>query len=158
MSLRQRLLTAAGRAYAQALARSTRVLGQARGAVLRQRPEERLFRRRGRLGIITDAIENKQQLTFWYDNTTDDFAGQRLGDPYGVYVRDGKTYLLCWVTPPTASATPREVPGWRLFIMSRIRNPKIQPKINRSGKPVPFRVRQGVRAFQKGRFTVKVKR
>ena len=111
MSLRQRLLTAAGRAYAQALARSTRVLGQARGAVLRQRPEERLFRRRGRLGIITDAIENKQQLTFWYDNTTDDFAGQRLGDPYGVYQRGGQTYLLCWVTPPTASATPSTGPA-----------------------------------------------
>jgi hypothetical protein len=138
MSLRQRLLTAAGRAYAQALARSTRVLGQARGAVLRQRPEERLFRRRGRLGIITDAIENKQQLTFWYDNTTDDFAGQRLGDPYGVY-------------------TPQEVPGWRLFIMSRIRNPRIEVNLDRSGKPKPFRVRRGYRRFREGRFTIKVR-
>jgi|32_taG_2_1085360.scaffolds.fasta_scaffold114779_1 predicted DNA-binding transcriptional regulator YafY len=157
MSLRQRLLTAAGRAYAQALARSTRVLGQARGAVLRQRPEERLFRRRGRLGIITDAIENKQQLTFWYDNTTDDFAGQRLGDPYGVYQRGGQTYLLCWVTPPTASATPQEVPGWRLFIMSRIRNPRIEVNLDRSGKPKPFRVRRGYRRFREGRFTIKVR-
>ena len=162
MTLRQRLLTAAGSAYARALARSTKVLGKAgtaaRTAVSRRRPDDRIFKRRGRLGIVTDAIEHKQKLTFWYANSTGpDFAGQRLGDPYGVYVRNGQTYLLMWVTPPTASAKPQEVPGWRLFIMTRIRNPSIRARINRAGDPVPFKVRRGYRRFRDGRFSVKIR-
>jgi len=158
MSLRSKLASAAGAAYARALAARQRVTGQARARSLgRGRgAEERLFRRRGRLGIITDAVEHRQQLRFWYDNTTSDYAGNRLGDPYGVYVRQGQTYLLMWVTPPTASATPQDVPGWRLFILSHVKNPRIQVKM-RGGKPVPFRVRRGVRRFREGRFTVRVR-
>ncbi|NBS71247.1 WYL domain-containing protein, partial [bacterium] len=76
---------------------------------------------------LTDAIQRRQPVTFYYDDKWQEDgvpgkAGQRIGNPHAIWVgSNGTKYLHLYVDPQSASATG-SLPGWRTFILSRIQN------------------------------------
>ena len=153
MSLRSALVKKLVRSGASLRAR---VLGQQRTT---RRPDiaEDPFTRTGRVGIIQDAVEYRQQLAFFYSNSTDPRrSGRRVGNPHGVYKLNGKTYLLMWTLPGSASGS-RRLPGWRTFLLNRVQKPQII--VNRASFGAglqEFRIAPGYRRFRRGRYLFRV--
>ncbi len=133
-----------------------RVIREQRADVLPEE-QENPFRRTGRLGILTDAIEFRQQVSFFYSNKTDPKrSGRRIGNPHGIFKRGATTYLLMYTAPGSASARGR-LPSWRTFILSRISNPQIIKNEVTFGQGLQqFRIAPGYRRFRAGRFIVRV--
>ena len=79
----------------------------------------------GVLGNLTQAIERKQPVTFFYKDKwqpegTPGALGQRVGNPHAIWRgKNGRTYLHLYVDPQSATATGG-LPGWRTFLVNRI--------------------------------------
>jgi hypothetical protein len=115
------------------------------------------FTRTGKMGIIQDAVEFRQQLAFFYNNTTrPEASGRRVGNPHGVFRANGKTYLLMWTLPGSTSGSGA-IPGWRTFIVSQVRNPQIirQTSVLTEGLQ-EFLPAPGYRRFRRGQFLFRV--
>jgi len=134
----------------------------ARAKILRARqvdapsdPNENPFQRTGRTGILTDAIEYRQQVAFWYANEESSRTGRRVGNPHAIISIKGRQYLLMWTSTGSASNS-RRLPGWRMFILNRIRNPQIIIKARIRGNLQQFPIAPGYRRFRRGRFIARV--
>jgi len=93
---------------------------------------------------LTDAINRKQPVTFFYDDKWQPDGvpgkiGQRVGNPHAIWIgNNGTKYLHLYVDPQSASATG-DLPGWRTFIVSRIQNVSVlELGTTLFGKPVAF--------------------
>lgn len=119
--------------------------------------QENPFRRTGRTGILTDAIEFRQQVSFFYTNKTEpQRSGRRVGNPHAIIKRGATSYLLMYTAPGSASARGR-LPSWRMFILSRISRPEIIKNEVTFGQGLQqFRIAPGYRRFRRGRFIVRV--
>ncbi len=113
------------------------------------------FRWTGRTGILKDAIEFRQEVAFWYSNKTAKLDGRRTGNPHALINRGGVTYLLMY-TSPASSSRSRRLPGWRTFILNRIRNPQIVVQAQFAGNLRQFPIAPGYRRFRRGRFIARV--
>jgi hypothetical protein len=115
LSIRQRLLSMFGMQRRQTVIPRTR-----------QQAYYRAYQG-GTESSLIDAIERRQPVTFYYDDKwqpegTPGKIGQRVGNPHAVWIGpNGTKYLHLYVDPQSASATG-ELPGWRTFILSRIKN------------------------------------
>jgi hypothetical protein len=133
-----------------------------RAALLRSRstvapltPNENPFQRTGRKGILTDAIEYRQEVAFWYSNEDSTQDGRRRGNPHAIIKIKGRTYLLMWTLIGSASES-RRLPGWRMFILQRIRNPQIIIKARIGADLQQFRIAPGYKRWRRGRFIARV--
>ena len=114
------------------------------------------FKRRGRIGVLTDAIEYRQTVSFWYSNEDSPRTGRRIGNPHGIVQRGRRRYLVMWTLPGSASAS-RRLPGWRTFILERIRSPKIQVnRVRIGGRLQRFTVAPGFSRFREGRYLARI--
>ena len=93
---------------------------------------------------LIQAIDRRQPVTFYYDDKwqppgTPGKIGQRVGNPHAIWIgRNGTKYLHLYVDPQSASATG-DLPGWRTFILSRIRNVSVlELGASFFGRPVRF--------------------
>ena len=118
-------------------------------------PNESPFKRTGRRGIILDAIEYRQEIAFWYSNVDGSQDGRRVGNPHALIAKNQRIYLLMW-TSTRSSSESRGLPGWRFFILNRIRNPQIIIKAQIRGSLQKFPIAPGYRRFRRGRFIARV--
>lgn len=154
MSLRSAVLA---RLKRDPVALRERVLRERRTQYQPDEPENP-FRRTGRLGILQDAVEFRQQVAFFYTNKDEDNpkTGRRVGNPHGVFKRDGKTYLLMYAIPGSSSGSGR-LPGWRTYLVSRIQNPQIIVRRAGFGEGYQqFRIAPGFGRFRRLRFIFRV--
>ena len=135
-----------------------------RAEVIRQsrvgyQPEERQnpFRRTGRLGILQDAIEFRQQVQFQYSNEDEPRrTGRRVGNPHGIFSKNGRAYLLMYTLPGSTTGSGR-LPGWRTFILNRIKKPQIMEQVTLPGQPLrQFPIAPGFARWRRTRFTFRV--
>lgn len=109
--------------------------------------------RTGRNGVILDALEYRQRMAFWYQNE-DGFTGRRVVEPHSLYRTNGGLFLLAWAITLSASEDRSELPGWRLYRVSKIRNPQLIVR-KRGDDLLKFRVRP-YRQFRRGRHVQRV--
>jgi hypothetical protein len=138
MSLRSALVK---KLVTSPIALRARVIREQQSRFIPDEPENP-FRRTGKVGILTDAIEFRQRVSFMYTNKTEP---QRSGRRVGMYT-----------SPGSASATGR-LPSWRTFLLSRVSRPEIiENKITFGQGLQQFRIAPGYRRFRLGRFIVRV--
>lgn len=114
------------------------------------------FQRSGRTGILKDAIEFRQTVAFWYSNEDTPRTGRRIGNPHAIVQRGRRRYLIMWTLPGSASAT-RRLPGWRTFILERIKSPKIEVnRVRIGGRLQRFTPAPGFSRFREGRFLARI--
>ncbi len=81
----------------------------------------------GTEGNLVDAIDRRQPVSFfytdkWQEPGTPGASGQRVGNPHALWIgKNGTKYLHLYVDPQSATATG-QLPGWRTFIVGRIKN------------------------------------
>ena len=153
MSLRSALVK---KLVASPIALRAKVIREQQSRFIPDEPENP-FRRTGKVGILTDAIEFRQRVSFMYTNKTEpQRSGRRIGNPHGIFKRGTKTYLLMYTAPGSASATGR-LPSWRTFLLSRVSRPEIIENNITFGQGLQqFRIAPGYRRFRRGRFIVRV--
>ena len=98
----------------------------------------------GVMGNLTQAIERKQPVTFFYKDKwqpggTPGALGQRVGNPHAIWRgTNGRTYLHLYVDPQSATATGG-LPGWRTFLVNRIQGVSVlELGTTFLGRPVAF--------------------
>jgi len=93
---------------------------------------------------LVDAIERRQPVSFFYTDKwqpqgTPGASGMRVGNPHALWIgRNGTKYLHLYVDPQSATATG-QLPGWRTFIVGRIRDVSVlELGAKLFGKPIQF--------------------
>ena len=157
MSLRSNLLAQVGARSYQRISLRAQIIRQRKSVYLEDVGEDAeadFTPRRGRYGVIYDALEYRQEMTFWYKNE-DGFTGRRVVQPHSLYRTQTGLFLLAWAIALSASEDRRDLPGWRMYRITRIRSPKLSIK-RRGDRLVKFRVRS-YRQYRRGRHLRKVK-
>jgi hypothetical protein len=103
----------------------------------------------GEAGNLAEGITRRQPVSFYYEDRwqtpgTPGRAGVRVGNPHAMWKgNNGTTYIHMYVDPRSATATG-QLPGWRTFIVSRIRGVSTLELGNTFfGKPVQFPLAPG---------------
>ncbi len=103
----------------------------------------------GESGNLAQAITRRQPVSFYYEDKwqpagTPGRAGIRVGNPHALWKgSNGTTYLHLYVDPRSATATGM-LPGWRTFIVSRIKGTStLELGETFFGNPIQFRLGPG---------------
>ena len=131
------------------------VLRQQKGLDLADEGDADFTPRRGRNGVILDALEYRQEITFFYQNE-DGFTGRRIVQPHSLYRTKTSLFLLAWAVARSASEDRKDLPGWRMYRLTRIRNARLSIR-RRGDNLIKFRIRRGYRQFRRGRHIKRVK-
>jgi len=101
---------------------------------------------------LVDAIDRRQPVSFFYVDKwqpvgTPGARGLRVGNPHAIWIgKNGSKYLHLYVDPQSATATGN-LPGWRTFLVSRIKEVSVLELGTRLfGRPVEFVQGPGFRA------------
>ncbi len=105
--------------------------------------------------MILDALEYRQEITFFYQNE-DGFTGRRIVQPHSLYRTKTSLFLLAWAVARSASEDRKDLPGWRMYRLTRIRNARLSIR-RRGDNLIKFRIRRGYRQFRRGRHIKRVK-
>ena len=158
MSLRTNLLSTLGAASYKRVSLRAQVI-RSRKAAFRGDDEGEgdadFTPRRGRWGVIMDALEYRQAITFFYQNN-DGYTGRRIVQPHSVYKTKTGVFLLAWALARSASEDRKDLPGWRMYRLTRIRNARLSIR-RRGNNLIKFRIRRGYRRFRRGRHIKQVK-
>jgi len=98
----------------------------------------------GEAGNLAEGITRRQPVSFYYEDKWQEpgvpgRAGVRVGNPHAMWRgNNNTTYVHMYVDPRSATATG-QLPGWRTFIVSRIRGVStLELGKTFFGKPVQF--------------------
>ena len=77
---------------------------------------------------LKPAIESKQLIKFWYEDTTTNFSDWRIVEPHLIgqtNYKHEKIWLVAWFLPTSSQISNGHAPDWKTYILDNVKKLEI---------------------------------